>query len=362
VLGEFSGIVGSVHRLAVDPQGRRVAVSGSARGGGWLGLWDPGTGAKVRDLPGHEKWVYGLAFTPDGTRLATGGWDTTIRIWDVGSGAVLAVLRGHRSFVSAVAFGPDGRCLASAGEDRSVRIWDPETGRERETIHGHAGFVWEVAFDPAGRRLFTASRDRTVKVWDITRTGPVALRGHNGWVSRVAFGSGGRSVLTEHKRASIAAAAVDGDPTGDDAVKFFDPETGQEIPEPRDGSSFEDGGRIGDVDARSPGGRTRATVDPLKGPRVVIRDEPSGRVLGTLIGHSGPVNCVAFSPLGDRVATASWDGTIKLWDPANGAEMLTLRGCPNGVNCLAFSPDGRRIVSGGVDGSARVWDATPTTR
>jgi hypothetical protein len=81
-------------------------------------------------------------------------------------------------------------------------------------------------------------------------------------------------------------------------------------------------------------------------------------VLHTLIGHTADVVGLAFSPDGRRIATASFDRTLKLWDTATGREVFTLRG-PTGWLALAFSPDGHRIVSGGIDYTARIWDATP---
>ena len=83
------------------------------------------------------------------------------------------------------------------------------------------------------------------------------------------------------------------------------------------------------------------------------------RVLHTLIGHTADVVGIAFSPDGRRIATASHDRTVKVWDTATGREVFTLRGHTAGVLSVAFSPEGHRIVSGSIDNTARVWDATP---
>jgi hypothetical protein len=77
------------------------------------------------------------------------------------------------------------------------------------------------------------------------------------------------------------------------------------------------------------------------------------------VGHTADVVWIAFSPNGRRIATASYDRTVKIWDPATGREVFTLRGHSAGVISLAFSPNGNRLVSGGIDDAARVWDATP---
>jgi WD40 repeat protein len=127
-----------------------------------------------------------VAIAPDGTWLATGDSDGTVRIWDPATGRQRATLTGHTGSVTAVAIAPDGTWLATASgawlatasgdwlatgdSDRSVRIWDPATGRQRATL-GHTCSVTAVAIAPDGTWLATASRDGTVRIWDRATAG-----------------------------------------------------------------------------------------------------------------------------------------------------------------------------------------------
>ena len=92
-----------------------------------------------------------------------------------------------------------------------------------------------------------------------------------------------------------------------------------------------------------------------------VWDATSGAESLTLKGHTDPVRSVAFSPDGKRLASASWDGTVKVWDATSGAELLTLKGHSGSVSCVAFSPDGKRLASASYDETVKVWDATPWT-
>ncbi|MBI1927824.1 hypothetical protein HYR99_26745 [Candidatus Poribacteria bacterium] len=106
----------------------------------------------------HDNLVYSVAFSPDGTRLATGSADSTAKVWEMPSGVLMATLQ-HGDVVSSVAFSPDGTLLATGSWDRTAKVWEMPSGVLLATLQ-HGGWVWSVAFSPDGTLLATGA-----KVW-----------------------------------------------------------------------------------------------------------------------------------------------------------------------------------------------------
>jgi WD40 repeat protein/tRNA A-37 threonylcarbamoyl transferase component Bud32 len=282
-------------------------------------------------LCGHTDGVSSVAYSPDGTRLASASWDQTIKLWDTRTGAELATLRGGGG---PVCYSPDGTRLASASGSE-VKLWDTRRGAEIATLRGHTGEVRSVVYSPDSTRLASASGDNTVKLWDATSGAAIAtLRGHTLRVTSVAYSSDGTR---------LASASYD------NTVKLWDAISGAAIVTLRGG-----GGPV----CYSPDGTRLASAS---GSEVKLWDARRGAEVATLRGHTDQITSVAYSPDGTWLATASRDNTLKLWDGRSGAAVGTLGGHTGWVSSVCYSPDGTRLASASYDQTVKLWDARSET-
>ncbi|MGO9916156.1 MAG: WD40 repeat domain-containing serine/threonine protein kinase [Isosphaeraceae bacterium] len=361
--------------VAFNPDGKRLASAGLAQ---IVELWNSETGERVQVLKGHAAPVTSVAFSPDGHHLASASWDHTVKVWDAVIGQETPTLTGHAGPVWSVAFSPDSQRVASAGADQVIRVWNPETRREILELKGHVEKVTDVVFSPDGRHVASASQDGTVKLWDAaTGNEALTLAAHPNVVAGLAFSPDGRRLATaswdqtvklwdaatgrEVLRFKGHAAQVDSvafssdgrrlaSGGGDRAVRVWDAATGEELLVLRGHTK-----QIWSV-AYSPDSRLLASSGADE--TVKVWDAATGKELLSLKEHVGDVPSVAFSPEGQRLASAGYNGTLRVWDLKTGQETLSLKAHSDVVTSLAFSADGR-LASASRDGTVKLWDGRP---
>jgi WD40 repeat protein len=181
---------------ALSPDGQRVVTSDPLRKD--VRLLDADSGATIAELAGHAE-LQSIHFTPRGDRFVTidGFPRNTLKLWDARDGKFIAEMRGHSNTVTQVAFSPDGTHIASSSMDQSVRLWEAATGKFVAVLKGHQGRATSTAFSPDGRLIVSGSHDQTARLWDAATGAPIAvLSGHTGTVTAVSFSADGKRVLS----------------------------------------------------------------------------------------------------------------------------------------------------------------------
>ncbi len=333
----------------------------------------------LRRFEGHTETVEAVALRADGSRLATGSRDRTIGLWDPGSGARIARLEGHVEPVSALAFAPDEALLASVSEDGALRLWDASTGAFARFLGQHP-LARALAFDPDGTRVATGGGDGAVRLWDLehglgwerlsasARTvtalgwcdeGTLAAGFSTGELVRLDARSGGAvgetalgsrvNALAVHPREPILAVA-----TLDERVLLLDARTLQRLPPPED-----------------PGGNVRSLAFLSGGARLAmgLTDgsirvwSRSGEPTVVLQGHGEAVQALAADGRGQRLASGSSDKSARLWAVGPAAASTVALDCDGDVGAaqpvLHLDPD--FLVGSRTDGSAfrRSLDGSP---
>ena len=299
--------------------------------------WSAGTKAKVRTSLDHSKAVSCAAFSPDGTRIATGGDDKIARVWDAKSGKELRAFEEHTGTILSAAFGPDGARVVTGSYDNTAKVWDANTGKEAFALKGHTGSVWSASFSPDGKRIVTASSDKTAKVWDAkTGTQLFPLTGHKDYVRRAAFSADGTRIVTA---------------SDDKAAKVWNAKTKDEIHVLEGHTAYVLSASFG------PDGSRVVTSGNDKTAKVW--DANTGKELFSLPVQGGGLRSAAFSSDGALLLTACDDKTARVWDANTGKELLVLEGHTAAVNSAAFSPDGKYILTASADKTAKVWESEP---
>jgi WD40 repeat protein len=249
----------------------------------------------IRTLKKHTDWVTGAAFSPDSTKLVTGGDDQIARVWSIPAGKQLAVLEGHTDWLNSVDFSPNGKYIVDGSMDGTARVWDWAKRKTIATIHG-IDSVGSARFDPSGRYIVTTGgtpHDYAVRVWDWQKNvkKPVrTLYGHTGAVTYANWSPKGTYIV----------------------------------------SSSNDGtARVWDWHHRN-------TISVLR-------------------GQAGGLKDASFDGSGRYVVTTSTEGTTWIWDWRAETAVTQTAYQRDVVRSGEFSPDGRRVLAASDDWSADVF-------
>ena len=281
-------------------------------------------------LPAHTDEVDGVAYSPDGRRLATGSDDGTVRLWNAADASLLHVLK-HPGEVTRVAFSPDSARLVSVSTDDTARVWDVATGKELHVIDHHTDSIWGVAWSSDGQLIATASSDKTVGLWNADdRTVVAKLPGHLDGVFDVAFSPDG---------AQLVSVSNDG------TARVWDTRTHAELRQ----FGAQEGGLYA-VSWASDGGSI-ATAGASGAVRIW---NPSTAVQLAELKHDRGVWTLAFSPDGRYLLVGSDGGSVHLWELATERELHVVRIAQDDVDSVAWSPDGNEILFGSDDSRVRI--------
>ncbi len=332
-LQRFTGHTGQILSVAFSPDGSQL-VSGSEDKS--IRLWDVTTGNELRQISGHTGPVHSVEFSPSGRQLVSGSEDQSIRLWNAESGEELQRFTGHSGEVNSVTFFSDGTRLISGAGDQSIRLWEISSGRELQSFTGHTGSVNSVDVSPSDALIFSGSDDKTARLWRISDgleilEQPLVLRDE---ITSVQFSEDGiRGVYG----------------TNNNQLALLDLAAGRVITLTvpyRNLSSVAfsvNNKHVAWASGQELGNGLKFTPVYVWD---ITSDGSSGIKTQRFVAHTRHINAIVFSPDGNQLASASWDGNVRLWDPLTGKVLQTSTDPSTSALSLAFSPDGDFLVVG----------------
>jgi WD40 repeat protein len=356
---DLHGPVDSIGPMAFSPDGLMLAAL--APFGGGVFVWDVTTGEQMARGVDRSAWDVccppaGLAFSPDGSRIAVTTFSGVVKVLDIASGEWVMTLSGHTSPVSGVEYLAGKNTLITGSMDGSIRMWDATTGTQISAVDAGIGQIISLDVSPDGQRLLVGGDGGGVGLWalETSTIRPLAALpgGHHSFVMQVAFDQSGR--IGASSTLSGEVLIWDATPSGPGEVAAWT--AGRP-------AAFSGEGRM--IATTGPGGRDvviRGTSDWQT--RVVLEDVAP--YVGQPDEEWGHVSGMSFSPDGDRLVTATGsrletvDGSVTIWDIASGEPIRTLFHHPFMKGPPAWSGNGSRIAVAACDdfgAPGRVWDA-----
>lgn len=285
---------------------------------------------------GHDASTLSIAFSPDGTSMATTHGDGRVAIRDMASGWGVRRTLKDRDHCRVAAYSPDGS-LALGGVESDIVLCDPRSDGAERRLGMPMAWTSAIASSHDGRILAASSHSRTeIILWDVNSGSQwKTLKGQTSPAISLAFSPDGRSLAAGGAR--------------DERVIIWDTESGEPKWQLRGVP-----GPIASI-AYSPDGRLLASLNAHE-KRVRLWETSTGRLIRLVAEESPSTTAVAFSPDGGFLATAEGDGTAGLWNVETGRRVGKLDAQSARLTALAFSPDGQTLAAVGVNNDIRFWD------
>jgi WD40 repeat protein len=345
--------VGRIWALAFSPDGR-ILASGIQD----AHLWDVETGECIKTFPSQTTRIRTVAFSNDGTFLAVGSYDHTIKLWHLPSGNCLQTLHGHSKPVSSLAFSPDDSKLASSSYDQTLRLWQVQTGQCLQVLEGHTNLIWTLAYSPDGVTLVSGGDDYAVKFWD-TQSGQCVKtwQGHLNALGAVSYlrpipldfaDQPSRGVQSQSHPLSVAQTEfllVSG--SDDQIIRLWRMPSGECFQ-----TLVGHRGRIISLQQSADG---RTLFSGSSDCTAKLWDLCTGQCLRTFDGHTSWIWSIAYSSDGQLLATGSEDGTARLWT-IDGQCLHVIQKHQGAVYAVALSPNAKTLATAGIDCTIQVWD------
>ena len=361
------------YEVAALSQNGSTAAIGD-KNGTQIHLWDTTTGKRRVTLNGHTNFfkegpdedekeadIQAIAFTLDGKTLVSGSEDKTVQLWNT-KGTKRSTLRGHQGWVTAVAFSSDGAIVASGDTNKVIKVWDVDTGLERAMLIGHKNTINALTFAPDGTSpysgcLASGSADGTIRFWD-PETGQELITftaGHIEWVKTIAFFVDGTTLASAAFNGTVEIWSL---MTKRELITFTAGQSdlaGLAILSP-DGKFFVTRGYSGPIAiAFNPDGWGARSSPKAHGSMPLWKITTNKQLPGPWQDVADTTRSLAFSPDSKVLATRG-PRDVRAWDLNTGVQRFWLNTITPFPQKLMFSPNGTLLAVYGIHGTLQVWD------